>query len=122
MTAGTDTPGRVCRCGDEPQAHAELTPTRGQVDRPRRLVDLAWVLWCLALVGAAAVVIFDQVLRRSGRAELIVLTPDAFAPVLGALGVATIGAVVASRRPRHPVGWLLLAFGLCLEAARVLMA
>jgi hypothetical protein len=27
---------------------------------------------------------------------------------------ATIGALVASRRPRHPVGWLLLAMGLAL--------
>jgi hypothetical protein len=27
--------------------------------------------------------------------------------------------VVASRRPRHPVGWLLLAFGLCLSATGV---
>jgi len=99
-----------------------MTPTRGRVDRPRRLVGLAWVLWCLAIVGVAAVVILDQVLRRSGRAELIVLTPDALAPVVGVIGVATIGTVVASRRPRHPVGWLLLAFGLCLDSAGVMMA
>lgn len=67
--------------------------------------------------------------RRCGRdratrpgAAPVGLTPDAVTPVLGALGVATIGAVVASRRPRHPVGWLLLAFGLCLEAGGGLMA
>jgi hypothetical protein len=30
--------------------------------------------------------------------------------------------VVASRRPRHPVGWLLLAFGLSLTAAGVTLA
>jgi hypothetical protein len=37
--------------------------------------------------------------------------------VLGAVSVATVGAVLASRRPRHPVGWLLLALGLSLSAA-----
>jgi hypothetical protein len=37
--------------------------------------------------------------------------------VLGAVGVATVGAVLASRRPHHPVGWLMLAFGLSLGAA-----
>jgi hypothetical protein len=99
-----------------------MTSTRRRVDRPMRLIGLAWALWCLAVVGVAAVVMLDQVLRRSGHAELIVLTPGAFAPVLGAIGVATIGTVVASRRPRHPVGWLLLAFGLCLDSAGVLMA
>jgi hypothetical protein len=29
-----------------------------------------------------------------------------------AVSAATVGAVLASRRPRHPVGWLLLALGL----------
>jgi hypothetical protein len=32
--------------------------------------------------------------------------------VLSGLSAATIGAVLANRRPRHPVGWLLLALGL----------
>ena len=38
--------------------------------------------------------------------------------VVGAhLGLATVGAVIASRRPRHPVGWLLLlAFGVLGQA------
>jgi hypothetical protein len=36
--------------------------------------------------------------------------------VLGAVSAATAGAVLASRRPRHPVGWLLLAFGLVAQA------
>jgi len=42
--------------------------------------------------------------------------------VLGAVSTATVGAVLASRRPRHPVGWLLLAFGLSLSAAGVALA
>jgi hypothetical protein len=38
------------------------------------------------------------------------------------VSTATVGALVASRRPRHPVGWLLLAFGLSLSAAGVALA
>ena len=32
------------------------------------------------------------------------------------MSAATVGAVLASRRPRHPVGWLLLGLGLALNA------
>jgi hypothetical protein len=32
------------------------------------------------------------------------------------VSAATVGAVLASRRPRHPVGWLLLALALSLIA------
>jgi hypothetical protein len=35
------------------------------------------------------------------------------------VSAATVGAVLASRRPRHPVGWLLLALGLSVVAAGV---
>jgi hypothetical protein len=86
--------------------------------RPRSWpVGLAWTLWALAILGLAVSVFLDQLLRRTGRPDLIVLTPEAIPPVLGAMSVATVGVVVASRRPRHPVSWLLLAFGLSLSAA-----
>jgi hypothetical protein len=42
--------------------------------------------------------------------------------VLGTVCTATVGAVVASRRPAHPVGWLLLGFGLSLCAAGLTLA
>jgi hypothetical protein len=35
-------------------------------------------------------------------------------PMLALVSAATVGAVLATRRPRHPVGWLLLALGLSL--------
>jgi hypothetical protein len=83
---------------------------------------LAWGLWTLNLLGLVLVVLLDQLLRQTGRPELVVLKPSALAPVLGAVSTATVGAVVASRRPRHPVGWLLLAFALSLTAAAVTLA
>jgi hypothetical protein len=83
---------------------------------------LAWGLWTLTILGLVVLVWLDQWLRQTGRPELVVLNPTAFAPVLGAVSTATVGAVVASRRPRHPVGWLLLALGLSLTAAGVTLA
>jgi hypothetical protein len=38
------------------------------------------------------------------------------------VSAATVGAVLASRRPRHPVGWLLLGFALALNATGVAAA
>jgi hypothetical protein len=87
-----------------------------------RPVLLAWGLWTLAILGLVVLVRLDQVLRQTGRAELVVLTPTAIPPVLGAVSTATVGALVASRRPRHPVGWLLLGFGLSLCAAGLALA
>jgi len=55
----------------------------------------------------------DHLLRQAGRPGL--MQWDA-RPLLGAVSAATVGVVLASRRPRHPVGWLLLAFGLFLVA------
>jgi hypothetical protein len=89
---------------------------------PRRPALLAWGLWTLTILGVVVLVWLDQLLRQTGRPELVVLNPTAFAPVLGAVSTATVGAVVASRRPRNPVGWLLLALGLSLTAAGVTLA
>jgi hypothetical protein len=78
---------------------------------------LSRALWALTLLGVAVTVWLDQLLRQAGRLDLLVVTPTAIAPLLGAVSVATVGAVLASRRARHPVGWLMLAFGLSLSAA-----
>jgi hypothetical protein len=88
----------------------------------RTRIVLAWSLWSVSMLGVAMVVVLDQLLRRTGRPDLIVLTPEAIPPVLGAVGVATVGLVLASRRPRHPVSWLLLIFGLSLSAAGTMVA
>ena len=49
---------------------------------------------------------------EAGRPELATLSSDIPAYVLATLSAATVGALLASRRPRHPVGWLLLGLGL----------
>ena len=89
-------------------------------DRPTWPAGLAWTLWALAIPGGFAVVVrLDHLLRQAGRPDLGLLTPDQYAYVLTLVSAATVGAVLASRRPRHPVGWLLLALGLSVVTAGV---
>jgi hypothetical protein len=98
-----------------------VTSTAGP-GRPRRwLAGLAWGLWALAMLGLAVVPWLDRLLRQAGRADLAALVPSAVVgPVLAVLSAATVGAVLASRRPRHPVGWLLLGFALAVTASGVI--
>jgi hypothetical protein len=77
---------------------------------------LAWTLWGVMLAGLVVVAWMDGLLRRAGRPELVSLGGDAWPYVLAMVSAGTVGAVVASRRPRHPVGWLLLGLGLSVTA------
>jgi hypothetical protein len=98
-----------------------MTSTAGP-GRPRRwTAGLAWALWALAMLGLAVVPWMDSLLRQAGRPDLVVLVPgNIVGPVVAVLSAATVGALVASRRPRHPVGWLLLGFALSLTATGVI--
>jgi len=80
----------------------------------------AWALWALAMLGIPVIAWLDHLSRQAGRPELAQLTLGAFVgPVLSLVSGATVGAVLASRRPRHPVGWLLLVLGLSLALGGV---
>jgi hypothetical protein len=68
------------------------------------------------MLGLVVTAWFDELLRQAGRPELAQLRGGGVAVVLSATSAATAGAVLASRRPRHPVGWLLLSFGLVPQA------
>jgi hypothetical protein len=72
---------------------------------------LALLLWALTLSGLVAVFWLDHLLRRAGRPELTIRAHE-LTYVAAVAGMATVGAVLAGRRPRHPVGWLMLALGL----------
>ena len=81
---------------------------------------LAWALWALTLLAVPTIVWWDQRLRQVGRPELAPLGESGVPYLLGMVSAATVGAVVASRRPRHPVGWLLLALGLVVAGNGVI--
>ena len=72
---------------------------------------LAWLLWGLTLSGLAAALWLDDLLRQAGRSDLTISAHELLY-VAAVVGMATVGAVLAGRRPRHPVGWLMLALGL----------
>jgi hypothetical protein len=68
----------------------------------------------------AAAVWLDQLLRQAGRPEFVIIGAGAV-PLTGATVIAAVvGAVIASRQPRHPVGWLLVTMGLSLSLSGVL--
>jgi hypothetical protein len=100
-----------------------VTPaTRGA--RPRWWPGVAaWALWALTMLGIPVIAWLDHLSRQAGRPELAQLTLGAFVgPVLALVSATTVGAVLASRRPRHPVGWLLLVLGLSLAWGGVVPA
>jgi MFS family permease len=88
----------------------------GAARMARRSGVLAWALWVLVVLGLAAGFWLEVLLRRAGRSDPL---DTAVAPTVATVSAATVGAVLAGRRPRHPVGWLLLACGLSLSAAGV---
>jgi hypothetical protein len=63
------------------------------------------------MLGIAAVLWFDHLLRQAGRADLVQVNASGVAWLLALVSAPTVGAVLATRRPRHPVGWLLLGLG-----------
>jgi hypothetical protein len=78
---------------------------------------LAWALWALAMLSLPAIVWLDRLLIEAGLPELAtVLNSGNLTSAVAAVSAATVGAVVASRRPHHRVGWLLVALGLSLAA------
>jgi hypothetical protein len=97
-----------------------LTPTT-RLARSRWWPGVAaWALWTLTMLALPVIAWLDQLSRQAGRPELAQLTlGSVVGPVLAAVSAATAGAVLASRRPRHPVGWLLLALGLSAAWAGV---
>ena len=79
----------------------------------------AWALWALAVLGLATVPWFDHLLRQARRPELTQLGASTIPYLLAVVIAATVGAVLASRRPAHPVGWLLLTLALSVTASGV---
>jgi hypothetical protein len=85
---------------------------------PRRWpAVVAWALWALAMLGMATTFWLYQLLVQAGR----VMTLDPLL-VVAMVSAATVGAVLASRRPTHPVGWLLLGVAVLLDATGIAAA
>jgi hypothetical protein len=75
---------------------------------------LAWALFALFLLVLGTFSWLDRLIRQASRPDLAPMTAFSIPPTLAGLTASLVGVVLASRRPRHLVGWLLLALGLCL--------
>jgi hypothetical protein len=74
---------------------------------------LAWGVWALTMLGLAVAAWLNQLQRQADSPETAWLLQPASVPLLvAAVSAATVGALLAGRRPAHPVGWLLLGLGL----------
>jgi hypothetical protein len=78
------------------------------------------VLFALVLLAFASFPVFDRLARDAGRPDLALLVPFVVPPAVAALTASAVGVVLATRRPRHPVGWLLLGLGLCMALGGVI--
>ncbi|HEY5986909.1 MAG TPA: hypothetical protein VIV12_11105, partial [Streptosporangiaceae bacterium] len=90
----------------------ELTPSVARAWPRWRPGVLAWALWALVMLGVPLAVWLKHLLAQAGRSDQAGSNVDTVIYLLAVVSAVTVGAVLASRRPRHPVGWLLLALGL----------
>jgi hypothetical protein len=78
--------------------------------RPRTRVVLAWALWLVTFGCCAAGLLVTLAIYRP--LTLGVLAEGALYAFFFVLGFATVGLVLALRRPGNPIGWLYGAAGL----------
>ena len=78
--------------------------------RPRTMVVLAWALWLVTFGCCAAGLLVTLAIYRP--LTLAVLVEGALYAFFFVLGFATVGLVLALRRPGNPIGWLYGAAGL----------
>ncbi|MDQ5817902.1 MAG: sensor histidine kinase [Actinomycetota bacterium] len=90
----------------------------------RTATRLAWSLWaaCVVLITLALLLDFatpESILHRSGERAGPVL-----AVLMGLLSLAypTVGALIASRLPANPIGWIFCGAGLLYETQRFSIA
>jgi hypothetical protein len=73
---------------------------------PRAATRLAWSLWLLAMVLVALGVL----LGVRNAATVAAFVADALVIVPMVVSFATVGALIAARHPRNPIGWLFASF------------
>jgi hypothetical protein len=70
---------------------------------------LAWLLWVVSVVLAGLSIPFGA--RNAQSPESLV--GDLLPPVTLTIAFASVGVLVATRRPEHPLGWLFCVVGVC---------
>jgi two-component system NarL family sensor kinase len=98
---------------------AQVGPTHRDHLGPRTASRVAWGLWAATVMVTVAALVLLFVTRSVPRPA-----PDQWQLSLlsgsGMLAYATVGLIIAARRPANPLGWLLLLIGLTLSMNRLL--
>jgi hypothetical protein len=79
--------------------------------------NLAWALVILTAVLMAVTIWLDRLLRQTHNHALTWLTAGNAVELGAAVSAAAVGVVLASRRPCHPVGWILLGMAVSITIA-----
>ena len=113
--------GPGLQLGAGPEAN-RLQRCHYPVVRPsRRREALAIGLAAVTLLCVLAIVALDSLVRDVGRADLAQLDALGTIPYMVTIATSTAtGALVALRRPAHPVGWLFLALGVSIALGGLL--
>ena len=83
--------------------------------RDRFAAPLAWSLWTVTVVFLAFTVVFTALYPLSR--DAVSNTVNFGIAILFVLTFQTVGALIASRRPDNPIGWVFCGMGLALVAA-----
>ena len=81
--------------------------------KARTASRVAWIAWALTLTLGAFAFLLPVTREIHHASQLIVI--GAFVAFL--LAFATVGALLVSRRPANPIGWIVSAAGLCYALA-----
>lgn len=74
--------------------------------------------WSAVSGAVTGILVLEHRLRHVGRGDLAMLASnDGYVFVVAIASAATVGAALAVRRPRHPVGWLFLALGMAIAVS-----
>jgi hypothetical protein len=103
-TTSTPTPSAVVSAANP----AYEAPTTGRLGRHVLTAGVV-AAWLLVPTSLAAVLLFNRLVTDAGRPELAQRFTDGVVYILAMVSASTVGAGLAMRRPRHPVGWLFLA-------------
>jgi hypothetical protein len=85
---------------------------------------LAWSLWAVCVVLITLALVLDFMWEESSLIEAGLRYYPGFAVLTGVLSLAypTVGALIASRLPTNPIGWIFCSLGLLYTAQRCTVA
>ena len=77
--------------------------------RTRRRVGVTWLAWGTGVLSAGLAVAAVPLAAANGEGPAELVFNHHAIGIVTAVGMAVLGALIASRRPANPIGWLMVA-------------